>query len=163
MSRNEQLLTAILNGTSVSFEPMSRAEAYLKACCNGTGTDGIPAPQSRNDALLYQLADKLSSGGNVISWDGNITGKTVSAANELCLVSDKKLTLAQAQSATVTMSDDTVYTGEALTIAQDGGLIYATAGGIVVFAVADGYTELNDGTWLHFMASGTYTKKLEWV
>lgn len=63
MSRNEGLLKAILDGIVLSdFEPQSRAEQYLLACVNKTGTAGLPTPQCRNEILLYELADVLAEG-----------------------------------------------------------------------------------------------------
>ena len=59
-SREEELLIALLNGETVDFEPRSRVEAYLKNCCEGCGCDGLPAPITRVDALLYALVEKLS-------------------------------------------------------------------------------------------------------
>lgn len=60
-SRIEKLLNALINGESVDFEPRSRAELYLKNCCDRCGCDGLPAPRSRMEALLYLLAEKLNS------------------------------------------------------------------------------------------------------
>lgn len=62
-SRMETLLTALINGETVDFTPRSRAEQYLKNCIEACGCDGLPAPRSRLDALLYALADKISQGG----------------------------------------------------------------------------------------------------
>lgn len=63
-SRMEQLLNSILNGTTEDFHPQSRMEEYLKACCNKTGTEGLPTPMSRADALLYQLAENIAQSGD---------------------------------------------------------------------------------------------------
>ena len=63
-SRMEQLLNSILNGTTVDFQPQSRMEQYLKACCNKTGTEGLPNPMSRADALLYRLAENIAQSGD---------------------------------------------------------------------------------------------------
>ena len=61
-SRNEELIQALLNGkTLTDFAPCSRAESYLKACINKTGTEGLPTPQSRMDVLLLELASQLSN------------------------------------------------------------------------------------------------------
>lgn len=62
-SRYEELLQKILNDEDVAaYEPQSRTEAYLKACalCK---CEGLPEPQSRSDALLMALAEKMSAGG----------------------------------------------------------------------------------------------------
>lgn len=57
MSNAEDLLQSIIDGETVTFDPMSRTEAYLKAICNNSGTENLPAPQSRIDALLLRLAE----------------------------------------------------------------------------------------------------------
>lgn len=63
-SRTETLIKAVLNGESLeNFVPRSRIEAILKNCCTGSGTDGIPEPRSRNEALLYRLAEQLAGEG----------------------------------------------------------------------------------------------------
>lgn len=62
-SRVETLLNALIKGETIDFEPQSRMEEYLKNCINKTGVEGLPTPQSRVDALLYSLADKLSGSG----------------------------------------------------------------------------------------------------
>jgi len=66
-SRIETLLKALLNGDTIEdFVPQSRSEAYLKNCILRNGVAGLPAPQSRMDALLYQLAEEIPgwSGGS---------------------------------------------------------------------------------------------------
>ena len=62
-SRVETLLNALVNGETIDFNPQSRMEEYLKNCINKSGTEGLPAPQSRVDALLYKLAEAIASGG----------------------------------------------------------------------------------------------------
>jgi hypothetical protein len=62
-SRLETLLNALIKGETIDFEPQSRMEEYLKNCINKAGVEGLPTPQSRVDALLYSLADKLSGSG----------------------------------------------------------------------------------------------------
>lgn len=62
-NRVETLLNAVINGETIDFNPQSRMEEYLKNCINKTGTEGLPAPQSRVDALLYKLAETIASGG----------------------------------------------------------------------------------------------------
>ena len=57
----EMLLNALINGESIDFEPQSRMEAYLKNCINKTGTEGLPPPESRADALLYKLAESIKA------------------------------------------------------------------------------------------------------
>lgn len=41
----------------------SRNEAILRAIIDGTGTSGLESPQSRIEALLYELMDKIDQGG----------------------------------------------------------------------------------------------------
>ena len=60
-SRMEMLLTALINRESIDFEPQSRMEAYLKNCINKTGTEGLPPPESRADALMYKLAESIKA------------------------------------------------------------------------------------------------------
>jgi hypothetical protein len=82
MTDFEKMVTALLNGESVDLEPNCRCEEYLKACIEGTGTDSLPTPRSRMDILLWQLAEKASSGWGggeednswEITWDGNTEG-----------------------------------------------------------------------------------------
>ena len=62
MSRLEKMLGALLNGEQVDITPRSRLEQYLKNCCDKCGCDGLPAPRSRAEALLYQLAEQLAGG-----------------------------------------------------------------------------------------------------
>jgi hypothetical protein len=79
MTDFEKMVTALLNGESVDLEPNCRCEEYLKACIEGKGTDSLPTPRSRMDILLWQLAEKASSGWGggeedtswEITWDGN--------------------------------------------------------------------------------------------
>ena len=64
-SRIETLLKALLNGDSVEdFEPQSRAESYLKSCILKEGVGDLPDPQSRLDALLYELAEIMPTLGS---------------------------------------------------------------------------------------------------
>lgn len=63
MTRTEKLLTALINGETVSLEPQSRIEMALKNCCEQCGCDGLPEPQSRIEVLLHILAEKLANGG----------------------------------------------------------------------------------------------------
>lgn len=63
MSRFETMLTALLNGETVAFEPQSRIEKYLKNCLDKCGCDGLPAPTTRAELALYQLAEEFENGG----------------------------------------------------------------------------------------------------
>lgn len=79
-NRNEELIQAILDGDSlIDFEPLSNTEAYLKACINKTGTEGLPTPLSRTDVLLLALADVLAEG-------------TPTARSDIAKLVDKTLT-----------------------------------------------------------------------
>ena len=56
-SKIEWLIESLLNGESIGdFTPKSRLEEYLKAILLKSGTENLPIPRSRLDALLYQLA-----------------------------------------------------------------------------------------------------------
>lgn len=66
MTDFEKLVTALLNGETVTITPNTDFERYMLACINGTGTDGLPVPNSVMDILLYQLVEKMAgsvSGG----------------------------------------------------------------------------------------------------
>ena len=64
MSDVTKLLQSLLNGEDIgNFDPKSRMEAYLKNCCLASGVGGLPEPITETDALLYQLAEKLGTGG----------------------------------------------------------------------------------------------------
>ena len=63
-TRIETLLNAVINGDTIEFTPRSRMEEYLKNCINKAGIEGLPDPRSRADALLYMLAENISSGGS---------------------------------------------------------------------------------------------------
>lgn len=66
-SRNEMILQAIIDGeTLADFSPMSRTEAYLKACLNKSGITNLPSPISRIDYLLLELADLFSQGSTPV-------------------------------------------------------------------------------------------------
>lgn len=55
-SKIEWLIESLLNGESIGdFTPKSRLEEYLKAILQKSGTENLPIPRSRLDALLYQL------------------------------------------------------------------------------------------------------------
>ena len=54
-SRNEKILQAIIDGTSYDAEPQSRIEALLLHILNGTTTDVVPL--SRNEAILTAIAN----------------------------------------------------------------------------------------------------------
>lgn len=62
-NRVDELLAALLNGETADITPQSRVEAYLKVLVDGSGTDGLPAPQSSAEAYLYALAENGMSGG----------------------------------------------------------------------------------------------------
>lgn len=85
MSREEDMLTALINGDTVNITPRSRMEQYLKNCVEGCGCDGLPTPRSRAEALLYALAEKMAGGG---STGGGSTG----GVNKLAQVADRTVT-----------------------------------------------------------------------
>lgn len=66
----ETLIIALLNGENVDFNPISRSDKYLKNCLEGLGAEGLPAPISRLDNLLYQLAIKTEGGADITAPDG---------------------------------------------------------------------------------------------
>lgn len=78
-SRTEKLLTAMLNGETVTdFEPTSRVEAYLLYLIKGDGE--LPAPVSRLDALLYRLAEQgIGTGGGKV---GALAAGTIETVTE---------------------------------------------------------------------------------
>ena len=61
-SRGEELLETLVNGEDSDIKPQSRMEEYLLAAIKKSGTDGLPKPISRGDALLHQLVDVVSNG-----------------------------------------------------------------------------------------------------
>lgn len=53
-----------------NLTPRSRMEAYLKNCCLACGCDGLPAPITTTDKLLYHLAQTVANaGGGASSWN----------------------------------------------------------------------------------------------
>ena len=64
MSTTEELLQALIEGGTLDIEPRSRIEAYLKNCVDCCGCEGLPAPRSRVEALLYKLAEVMAGGGS---------------------------------------------------------------------------------------------------
>ena len=89
MTDIEKLLIALLNDETIDFTPKTRTEAYLKNCCDACGCEGLPTPITRQDALLYELAEKLAGGGGGGGGssdidaliDGSITEVTSNAEN----------------------------------------------------------------------------------
>ncbi len=79
MAKIVDLLEAILNGEELEFEPKTKTQAYLHACCEKTGCEGLPTPTTRMGALLYRLAQVMASeGGNVLFGnDGTIYTKNI--------------------------------------------------------------------------------------
>lgn len=64
MSRNEDILQAIINGESLeNYRPQSRNEEILKRIALGESLEDID-PQSRMEALLIAVSEKLGSGGS---------------------------------------------------------------------------------------------------
>lgn len=60
MSTLEQMLAALVNGESIDITPRTRVETFLKNCVDACGCGGLPIPRTRVEALLYELADKIS-------------------------------------------------------------------------------------------------------
>ena len=65
LSREEEILNALINGEKLEFKPLSRFEEYMKCAINKSGTENCPTPISRSDALLKILADKMCEGSNL--------------------------------------------------------------------------------------------------
>lgn len=63
MSIIAELLQAILNDEQVDFEPKTKTQAYLHACCKKSGCEGLPAPTTIQGTLLYKLAQIMASAG----------------------------------------------------------------------------------------------------
>lgn len=59
-NRIDELLSKLLNGETADITPQSRIEAYLKALVDGSGTDGLPAPQSSFETNLHALVENGS-------------------------------------------------------------------------------------------------------
>ena len=71
MSRLEFLLNALNNGGDIKdFEPQSRCEEILKACC--TGEECSVEPKSRIEALLKLLHTKLVDSSALMTSDGYV-------------------------------------------------------------------------------------------
>lgn len=51
---------------------MSRNEDILQAIIDGTDVSELPSPQSRNEALLMQILDKINSGPTTAITDAEI-------------------------------------------------------------------------------------------
>lgn len=63
MARTEDLYTAMLNGEATDITPRSRKEQFLKNCCDKCGCEGLPMPRTREEALLYRLAEQMAGSG----------------------------------------------------------------------------------------------------
>ena len=62
-SRNEELMTALINGEDVKdYMPRSRNEQFLKDCAVGSETTTLE-PRSRSEMLLSEVHNKIKSGG----------------------------------------------------------------------------------------------------
>ena len=62
-SRNEELLQDIIDDSTTEMKPQSRVETILKAIIDGTDSSELPKAQSRNEALLLDVLDKVNKGG----------------------------------------------------------------------------------------------------
>lgn len=63
-SRNEELLQDIIDESGTEMKPQSRVETILKAIIDGTDSSELPKAQSRNEALLLEVLDKINEGGS---------------------------------------------------------------------------------------------------
>ena len=62
-SRNEELMTALINGEDIKdYIPRSRNEQFLKDCAVGSETTTLE-PRSRSEMLLSEVHNKIKSGG----------------------------------------------------------------------------------------------------
>ena len=61
-SRNEELMTALINGEDVKdYIPRSRNEQFLKDCAVGSETTTLE-PRSRSEMLLSEVHNKINIG-----------------------------------------------------------------------------------------------------
>ena len=61
-SRNEELMTALINGEDVKdYIPRSRNEQFLKDCAVGSETTTLE-PRSRSEMLISEVHNKIKSG-----------------------------------------------------------------------------------------------------
>ena len=78
-SRNEELMTALINGEDVkNYIPRSRNEQFLKDCAVGSETTTLE-PRSRSEMLLSEVHNKIKSGGGFDIDLKSIFDKTKSA------------------------------------------------------------------------------------
>lgn len=82
-SRMEEMITALLNGGTVDFQPHSRMEQYLQNCIDGSGTEGLPIPDCRAEVLLYELAENISAGSG-----GDVSEEDIATNDEVIEVLD---------------------------------------------------------------------------
>ena len=70
----EYLLNALLNGDNVhDYVPKSRCEEILKKCCCGEVCSEF-TPQSKLEALLVKLNEKIHNGGNAEEYIAQVLG-----------------------------------------------------------------------------------------
>lgn len=63
-TREEYLIRQLVEQGDVNeFEARTRVEAFLKNACLKCGCEGLPAPRTRVEALLYKLNEELTKGG----------------------------------------------------------------------------------------------------
>ena len=93
MSKNEQLLEAIINGENLEdFKPLSRNEQILFNCVNKKGLEGLPAPLSRSEALLQGLSNMIKSGLGGGSGSGDAVSNNVSLNVSYCATPPSDIT-----------------------------------------------------------------------
>lgn len=137
MTDFEKLVTALLNGESVTITPNTDFERYLIACIEGSGTEGLPTPNSRMDVLLYQLAEKIGNGDiGVAPADGTQTYILRTPAGE--------------EVAAVLVEEATVFTATANDIRE--GTVAATESGVTTgtkvipsYNTSEGYVLIPSG------------------
>lgn len=64
MSKTEELLNALIDGTDVeNFVPSSRVEQILLCCIKKQSAESCEPPQSRVESLLQELATNIKQAG----------------------------------------------------------------------------------------------------
>lgn len=58
MSNMEEMLSAIVEGETITAEPQCRTEQFLKALANGEGTENLPEPNCRVEEYYKRMVEK---------------------------------------------------------------------------------------------------------